>query len=38
VAVTGVTASPPILPSVDRVGVAEAVARVRALADRLAHG
>jgi glutamyl-tRNA synthetase len=38
VAVTGVTASPPLLPSVDRVGTAESVARVRALAERLARG
>jgi glutamyl-tRNA synthetase len=37
VAITGVTASPPILPSVDRVGTAESVARVRALADVLAN-
>jgi glutamyl-tRNA synthetase len=38
VAITGVTASPPILPSADRVGMDESVARVRALAERLAGG
>ncbi|MHC5212371.1 MAG: glutamate--tRNA ligase [Planctomycetota bacterium] len=36
VAITGVTASPPILPSVDVLGTSEAVQRVRALAGLLA--
>ena len=36
VAVTGATASPPLLPSVDAVGAAESAARIRALAGQLA--
>jgi len=35
VAVTGATASPPLLPSVDEVGAEESAARVRDLAERL---
>ena len=35
VGITGATASPPLLPSVDAVGPVEAVRRVRALADLL---
>jgi glutamyl-tRNA synthetase len=35
VAVTGATASPPLLPSIDILGTEESVARVRDLADRL---
>lgn len=35
VAVTGATASPPLLPSVDAVGTTESAERVRALADQL---
>jgi len=35
VAITGATASPPLLPSVDAVGAAESAARIRALAGQL---
>ena len=35
IGVTGAMASPPLLPSIDLVGSAESVARVRALADLL---
>jgi glutamyl-tRNA synthetase len=37
VAITGATASPPLLPSVDAVGTGEAVARVRRAVDMLAR-
>ena len=36
VAVTGAIASPPLLPSIDNVGLDESLARVAALTDRLA--
>ena len=35
VAVTGAIASPPLLPSIDLVGTAESVARIRDLAERV---
>jgi len=35
VAVTGATASPPLLPSIDELGVEESVARIRDLIERL---
>ena len=36
VAVTGVTASPPLFPSIEVIGLDESLARIRALVDRLA--
>jgi glutamyl-tRNA synthetase len=38
VAITGATASPPLLPSVDAIGAAEAASRVRALAPQVLVG
>ncbi|MGQ0554273.1 MAG: glutamate--tRNA ligase [Planctomycetota bacterium] len=35
VAVTGVTASPPLLPSIDALGLSEGLARIRSLAEQL---